>query len=142
MSMKLSLTLTIFFLSLTLALSFIPSSISPSKWLIRSTVEEPSQTTYSVLLITDKALQQLRNSKQEGKCLRIGVKSGGCSGMSYTMDFVDVNSVTEADHIEYIEDIKCLIDPKSLLFIYGLQLDYSNELIGGCFQFGNPNAKV
>jgi len=95
----------------------------------------------NVLKITDLALKQLKASYQSGQCLRIGVKSGGCSGMSYSMDFVDADKISESDHIEMIGDLKTAIDPKSLLYIYGLELDYSTELIGGGFKFGNPNAK-
>lgn len=62
--------------------------------------------------------------------------------MSYVMDFVDENSITEDDHIEIFGNIKAVIDPKSLLFLYGLQLDYSDELIGGGFKFENPNAET
>lgn len=51
--------------------------------------------------------------------------------MSYVMDFVTDDTITDDDHIEIYEGIKCVIDPKSLLFLYGLQLDYSDELIGG-----------
>ncbi len=60
--------------------------------------------------------------------------------MSYTMDIIDSTAVTEDDHIEMFDDIKCVIDPKSMLFIYGLELDYSHDLIGGGFKFSNPNA--
>jgi len=71
----------------------------------------------------------------------MGVRAGGCSGMSYVMDFISVNDVTGDDHIEEYDGIKCVVDPKSLMFLYGLQLDYSDELIGGGFKFQNPNAE-
>lgn len=62
--------------------------------------------------------------------------------MSYAMDVVDPSTVSEDDHIEKFGDIYCVIDPKSLLYLYGLRLDYSNELIGGGFKFSNPNAET
>lgn len=100
-----------------------------------------------VIVITDKAMSHLSflRSKQEGGgvvTLRMGVRAGGCSGMSYLMDFIKEEEVTLDDHVEeYAEmGIKCVVDPKSLLFLYGLQLDYSDELIGGGFKFTNPNA--
>ena len=65
----------------------------------------------------------------------------GCSGMSYVMDFVEENTLTEDDQVEVYDDIKCVVDRKSLLYLYGLQLDYSDELIGGGFKFSNPNAE-
>jgi len=74
--------------------------------------------------------------------IRMGVRSGGCSGMSYVMDFMEGDQVTEADTvIEYQGGIRCVVDPKSLMFLYGLQLDYSDALIGGGFSFMNPNAE-
>lgn len=99
--------------------------------------------TDSVLIITPSALNQLKQTLPgSNKCLRIGVKSGGCSGLSYTMEYCEVSAILESDHVEIINDnIRCVIDPKSLLFIYGLQLDYSHELMGGGFKFSNPNAK-
>ncbi len=100
------------------------------------------------ILITASAMQQLaRLCKEKGsnQLLRVGVRSGGCSGMSYTMDFVDLHSIQELDKIyEYQTtdgiEFKVVCDPKSLLYIYGMQLDFSNELIGGGFNFTNPNA--
>ena len=100
------------------------------------------------IVITDNAMQQLaRLCREQGedKFLRVGVRSGGCSGMSYTMDFVPSSSVQKADETyDYTAPdgatFKVVCDPKSLLYIYGMQLDFSTELIGGGFNFTNPNA--
>lgn len=76
--------------------------------------------------------------------LRMGVRSGGCSGMSYVMDFCTKDSIDlEEDQMDvYQQDkIKCVVDSKSMLYLYGLQLDYSTQLIGGGFKFYNPNAE-
>ena len=100
------------------------------------------------ILITDEAVRQicLLLSNQENKqALRVGVRSGGCSGMSYTMDFIDDADIKSDDKI-YDYSLKeggffqVVCDPKSLLYIYGMQLDFSKELIGGGFNFINPNA--
>ena len=73
--------------------------------------------------------------------LRIGVKSGGCSGMSYVMDFEAQTNVQAADSVmEYTDGFRLVCDPKSLLYLFGMQLDYSSALIGGGFQFHNPSA--
>ena len=98
--------------------------------------------------ITSPAMQQLAKlCKDQGKdlVLRVGVKSGGCSGMSYTMDFVPKSDIQEGDEIYgYMsqdgEEFRVICDPKSLLYIYGMQLDFSTDLIGGGFNFTNPNA--
>jgi iron-sulfur cluster assembly accessory protein len=98
--------------------------------------------------ITEPAMRQLATlvaQQGQGKVLRVGVRSGGCSGMSYTMDFIDGAAIREDDERYTYQpaggeafDVVC--DPKSLLYIYGLQLDFSTALIGGGFNFSNPNA--
>jgi iron-sulfur cluster assembly protein len=60
--------------------------------------------------------------------------------MSYLMDFVDASTIQEDDQIFDYQGFQVICDPKSLLYIYGLMLDYSEALIGGGFQFTNPNA--
>ena len=100
------------------------------------------------ILITNSAIQQISNlikNQADKKALRVGVRSGGCSGMSYTMDFITENQINTEDKIyDYsLSDdqfFQVVCDPKSLLYIYGMQLDFSNELIGGGFNFTNPNA--
>ena len=100
------------------------------------------------ILITKNAIQQisaLLSNQSEKKALRVGVRSGGCSGMSYTMDFIDSSQIDDQDKIyDYSlsdkDSFQVVCDPKSLLYIYGMQLDFSSELIGGGFNFVNPNA--
>ncbi|MEO0457898.1 MAG: iron-sulfur cluster assembly accessory protein [Cyanobacteria bacterium P01_A01_bin.114] len=103
------------------------------------------QATHSQkgILMTDAALKHvlaLKEKQGEDLCLRVGVRQGGCSGMSYMMDFEDINNATEHDEIYDYEGFKVICDRKSLLYLYGLMLDYSDALIGGGFQFTNPNA--
>ena len=98
-----------------------------------------------VIILTPKAMSQLKQikaSKGEDMCLRMGVRAGGCSGMSYVMDLVPTSDIASDDHVEEYEGIKCVVDPKRLMFLFGLQLDYSDELIGGGFKFSNPNAEA
>ena len=98
--------------------------------------------------ITDPAMQQLAKlcrEQGEHQVLRVGVRSGGCSGMSYTMDFVPSSEIEDGDEVyDYTApdgaDFQVVCDPKSLLYIYGMQLDFSTALIGGGFNFTNPNA--
>ena len=100
------------------------------------------------ILITNDAVEQIANlltNQTEKKALRVGVRSGGCSGMSYTMDFIGDDEINSDDKIydySLSKDVafKVVCDPKSLLYIYGMQLDFSTELIGGGFNFTNPNA--
>jgi iron-sulfur cluster assembly 1 len=105
----------------------------------------------AVVHIKPAAMRRLRELKVQQKLssdeymtLRMGVRSGGCSGMSYVMDFCGTDAINAADdQVDvYVEDkIQCAVDAKSMLYLFGLQLDYSTELIGGGFQFLNPNAE-
>ncbi len=94
--------------------------------------------------LTGNALKHVLALKEQQSnqdlCLRVGVRQGGCSGMSYLMDFENINNVTDQDDIFDYEGFKIVCDRKSLLYLYGLVLDYSNAMIGGGFQFTNPNA--
>lgn len=107
-----------------------------------------SDTTTSTQLskgiqISDAALAQLKLLRQQQSAdlmLRVGVRQGGCSGMSYVMDFITDEDITEIDEVYDYDGFKVICDKKSLLYIYGMQLDYSTALIGGGFQFTNPNA--
>ena len=100
------------------------------------------------ILITNDAIEQISNllkGQSDKKALRVGVRSGGCSGMSYTMDFIGTDEINPDDKVyDYSlkadQSFQVVCDPKSLLYIYGMQLDFSKELIGGGFNFVNPNA--
>ena len=100
------------------------------------------------ILITNDAIEQISSllkNQTDKKALRVGVRSVGCSGMSYTMDFIGGDEINSDDKVyDYSlsseQTFKVVCDPKSLLYIYGMQLDFSKELIGGGFNFVNPNA--
>ena len=70
--------------------------------------------------------------------VRVGVKSGGCSGLSYELEF-DSNQLNE-DRLFEDNGVKILVDKKSLLYLVGTTLDYSSGLNGKGFVFNNPNA--
>jgi iron-sulfur cluster assembly protein len=96
------------------------------------------------ITLTVKAMAEIRSIKAknnipEGHALRVGVKGGGCSGFTYVLGF-DAESKPN-DKVFQIEDIKVYIDPKSLFFLSGTQLDYSDGLNGKGFVFNNPNAQ-
>ncbi len=95
------------------------------------------------VLITSKALSEVKNIKEQNTIpqdygLRLGIKGGGCSGMSYTLGF-DAAS-RENDIIMSVEDVSIFIDSKSLFYLMGITLDYSDGLTGRGFTFNNPNA--
>jgi iron-sulfur cluster assembly accessory protein len=113
---------------------------------VESTTVSQENEIERAVYITPKAMAYLKNLKETKtgmNYLRMGVKAGGCSGMSYLMDFIADDAVTADDYVEEFENgIKCAIDPKSMLYLYGLHLDYSDELIGGGFKFSNPNSET
>jgi len=72
--------------------------------------------------------------------LRIGVKGGGCSGLTYVMDFDDKEIKDTDDSFEFDGGLKVVCDKKSLLYLWGSELQFSSGLNGKGFQWVNPNA--
>lgn len=73
-----------------------------------------------------------------GYFLRVGVRGGGCSGLTYDVKFD--NQSREHDRTFELENVKVVCDSKSLVYLDGMMIDYSTELVGGGFKFVNPNA--
>ena len=73
----------------------------------------------------------------KGVGLRLGVKTTGCSGMAYTMEFADV--IEDSDEVFEDRGVKIIIDPKSLVYLDGTELDYTKEGLNEGFKFSNPN---
>lgn len=93
-----------------------------------------------IVVITEKAEAQIRRifaEQGDGRGLRLGVVGGGCSGLSYKIDFDD-----KRDHDNVIElgDVNVYIDPKSTIYLKGVVLDFKDGLDGKGFVFQNPNA--
>ncbi|MBX7246745.1 MAG: iron-sulfur cluster assembly accessory protein [Candidatus Sumerlaeaceae bacterium] len=70
--------------------------------------------------------------------LRVGVKGGGCSGLSYTMGVEE--KPAPSDQVFEYDGVRVFCDPKSYLFLNGLTIDYSTDMLNGGFKFVNPNA--
>jgi iron-sulfur cluster assembly protein len=95
-----------------------------------------------MVTVTPKAVSKIREAFQrEGVNggLRLGVLGGGCSGLSYQFKF-DVKP-RPTDQVLNFDDVKVFIDPKSLVFLDGMTLDWKDSLIQSGFVFENPNAK-
>jgi iron-sulfur cluster assembly protein len=95
------------------------------------------------IVLTEKAANQVRKLKSENKIpdehgLRLGVKGGGCSGMTYVLAFDE--KPKENDKIMEQFGIQVFVDPKSLFFLSGTVLDFSDGLNGKGFVFNNPQA--
>lgn len=71
--------------------------------------------------------------------LRVGVKGGGCSGFTYTLDLVEEQPGENDESLEH-RGIRILVDAKSLLYLAGTEIDYKDEMMGSGFVFKNPNA--
>ena len=96
-----------------------------------------------VMTLTDAAAARVRElTDAAGKPvagLRVGVKNGGCAGMSYTMELAEATNPTD----EIVEDkgVTILVDPKAVMFIIGTEMDYVEEKLQSGFVFRNPNEK-
>jgi iron-sulfur cluster assembly protein len=77
--------------------------------------------------------------RDKGIGIRLGVRTTGCSGLSYVLEFVDEK--TEEDVVFNCGDVQLIIDPKSLVYLDGTQLDYVKEGLNEGFEFINPNVK-
>ena len=86
-----------------------------------------------------KRVKSFLDSRGKGLGLRLGVKTSGCSGMAYILEFVD--EADEADEVFESMGVKVIVDPKSLLYIDGTELDYGKEGLNEGFKFNNPNVK-
>lgn len=99
---------------------------------------------YKIIDISEKALNQIAHIFEvekpgEGAGLRLGVTGGGCSGLSYKIEFGEER---EKDNILiFRNNLKVLVDPKSAIYLKGVILDFQDGLNGKGFIFQNPNAK-
>src|SRR4030095_13203581 len=111
----------------------------------RGTQELMDASTAAMIQISETAARRIRAlmAKQgidEGG-LRVGVKGGGCSGLSYTFAW-ERQARTGDEVFEGLEGAKLYVDKKSLLYLNGTVLDYDTSLLGKGFVFNNPNAKT
>jgi iron-sulfur cluster assembly protein len=95
-----------------------------------------------MITVTPKAVSKIREAfARQGVTggLRLGVQGGGCSGLSYLFRFDPKPRST--DQVLEFEDVKVFVDPKSMLYLDGMTLDWKDSLMYSGFQFENPNAK-
>ena len=101
-------------------------------------------TQEQTVIITEAAAREITTIIEQQELdadkvrLRVGVKAGGCSGFSYLLDLTETQK--ESDELFEQHGIKIIIDPKSLLYLAGVIVDFKDELMGRGFVFNNPNA--
>ncbi|WP_079420637.1 iron-sulfur cluster assembly protein IscA [Thiomonas intermedia] len=92
--------------------------------------------------LTERAAQQVQRhlaKRGAGLGVRLGVKTTGCSGMAYKLEFVD--QATDQDLAFESHGVKILVDPKSLAYVDGTELDFVRQGLNEGFQFNNPNER-
>jgi len=100
-------------------------------------------TTTPAITLSDAALKEVKRlinvqGLTEGG-LRVGVKGGGCSGLSYTINFDE--KIGPHDSVYEFDGVKVIVDAKSAIYLAGTQLDFQKDLMSGSFKFVNPNAE-
>ncbi|MGW8248416.1 MAG: iron-sulfur cluster assembly protein IscA [Acidiferrobacterales bacterium] len=94
------------------------------------------------ITVTDNAAKRIRtflDKRGKGIGLRLGIKTTGCSGLAYVLEFVD--EPNPEDQVFESQGVKIIVDPKSLVYIDGTELDYGKEGLNEGFKFENPNVK-
>ena len=95
------------------------------------------------ITLTDAAADRVQSylaSRGKGIGLRLAVKTTGCSGMAYVMEFID--DIAEEDHVFEDHGVTVVVDPKSLIYLDGTELDFAKEGLNEGFRFNNPNVKA
>ena len=98
-------------------------------------------SSFKVITLTDRAADRLKAIMADAETpiagLRVGVKNGGCAGMSYTMEYAEERKAGE----DMIEDrgVTVFIDPKAVLFLLGTEMDFQTTKLSSQFVFNNPN---
>lgn len=94
------------------------------------------------ITLTEPAANHVRTyleNRGKGIGLRLGVRTSGCSGMAYVLEFAD--EVNDEDQVFEDHGVKVIVDPKSMLYLDGTELDFGKEGLNEGFKFNNPNVK-
>jgi|SRR6516165_10568960 iron-sulfur cluster assembly protein len=106
-----------------------------------TTSTRPRRERPKVIRLTEAAAARIHDimAQSDGRYIgvRVGVKNGGCAGMSYTMDYAE--SVGALDEVVEDKGVRILIDPKAVMFLIGTEMDYKREKLAARFIFKNPN---
>ncbi len=93
--------------------------------------------------LTERAIKRVEVMASRESCepwFRIAVRGGGCSGLSYVVEF-DGDGPKDSDNVQKYGDVVVMIDPKSMKFIDGMTIDYESNLMSAGFRFNNPHSR-
>ena len=103
---------------------------------------EKTAAATPIVTLTPNAIKEVKRLQEVqglgAAALRLGVKGGGCSGLSYTVNFD--TEMGPYDQSYEVDGIRIIVDMKSAIYLQGTQLDYQKDLVSGQFKFSNPNA--
>jgi len=106
-------------------------------------MSEQTIAAEATIHVTPKAVTKIKETfareSVSGGGLRLGVQGGGCSGLSYLFRYEP--KPRPNDHVLHFEDVEVYVDPKSMVYLTGMTLDYKESLMYSGFAFDNPNAK-
>ena len=110
---------------------------------MKKTIRNKKQLKYMSITITENAADRVKtflDNRGSGVGLRVGVKTTGCSGMAYIIEFAD--NIDKDDTVFEEKGVKIIVDPKCLLYLDGTELDFTKEGLNEGFKFTNPNEKA
>jgi iron-sulfur cluster assembly protein len=113
-----------------------------NKFAINTRLRERLRTEMAITM-TESAATRVKTflaNRGKGVGMRVGVKTNGCSGMSYVLEFVDEINPNE-DEVFEIHGVKVVVDKKSLVYVNGTEVDFTKEGLNEGFKFNNPNEK-
>ena len=111
--------------------------------IMKKTTRNKKQLKYMSITITENAADRVKtflDNRGSGVGLRVGVKTTGCSGMAYIIEFAD--NIDKDDTVFEEKGVKIIVDPKCLLYLDGTELDFTKEGLNEGFKFINPNEKA
>jgi iron-sulfur cluster assembly protein len=114
------------------------------------TAEKPAETTTKAITVSPKAVEAIRRQMAKrgtmDASLRVGIRGGGCSGFSYVIAFHDGEPHARDRIFDYTAEdgtkVRVLVDPKSLVYLAGTELDWEQTLMAQGFKFRNPQEKT
>jgi iron-sulfur cluster assembly protein len=108
---------------------------------VGNAVETHREMRQQVLSLTPAAIDRVRHllaTRGEGASgIRIGVRTAGCSGMTYTIDFA--SEIKAGDEVVEADGVKVVVDPGAVMYLVGTEMDFVKDNLGAAFKFNNPN---